>query len=485
MAKTHRRKTRRRKTHRRKTHLRKTHRRKTHLRKTQMKRLTKRRNPKIKRTQRGRRYKKMKGGDIFEDIASIFKYDEAMLTPLEVKIDWSELLKLFVGKKTGKIVMLKSKFKSIISSGNEMLPDIIKSIMIYIPGVNFNDTGVVVGFTHDNVHNIMFNKSTKTLYLSGIPLKLTNSGTVGGSTQYTVFTQYIDISDLVSTLYSGLEEVTRDVSLPLQGGADPQDDPQEETQGRARRWVSKLTTGIKNKMGSAAKKVVKKSLNFLGKDETKVLYKVMVKMLGQLMGFVVTGMVKLSLIVVENDDGTISLMIEREGGGIVCPPDVQCLEKEKCEDKGNDKHTTVIASGIHPLTVINDQIGKAEPEVEGGVEEGTVQAEAEGVPPLPPPLPELSDVGGYKKRVAKPNRQPKPNSYSKSNASFAQSNDGPLVQTSALDVGSVGPQMDPLDYATEQARIAQQSAASFESKKIGGIKQKLTPSNPFKSKKIK
>jgi hypothetical protein len=225
-------------------------------------------------------------------------------------------------------------------------------------------------------------------------------------------------------------------------------------------------------MGSAATSVVKKSLNFLGKDETKVLYKVMVKMLGQLVGFVVTGMVKLSLIVVENDDGNISLMIEREGGGIVCPPDVQCLEKDKCEDNGNDKHTTVIASGKHTLSVINDQIGKAEPEVEGEVEEGTVQAEAEGVPPPPPPLPELSDVGGYKKRVAK------------SNASFAQSNDGPLAQTSALDVGT-GPQMDPLDYATEQARIAQQSAASFESKKIGGIKQKLTPSNPFKSKKNK
>ena len=475
MAKTRRRKTHRRGTHLRKTHLRKTrrrktHRRETHLRKTQMKRITKRSNPKRKRTQRGRRYKKMKGGSIFEDIAGIFKYDETMLTPLEVKIDWSELLKLFVGKKTGMIVMLQSKFKSIKESGNDMLPDIIKSTLSRIPGVNFNDTGVVVGFTHDNVHNIMFNKSTKTLYISGIPLKLTNSGTVG---QYTVFTQYIDISDLVSTLHSGLEEVTRDVSLPLKGGADPQDDPQEETQGRARRWVGKLTTGLKNKMGSAATSVVKKSLNFLGKDEKKVLYKVMVKMLGQLVGFVVTGMVKLSLIVVENDDGNISLMIEREGGGIVCPPDVQCLEKDKCEDNGNDKHTTVIASGKHTLSVINDQIGKAEPEVEGEVEEGTVQAEAEGVPPPPPPLPELSDVGGYKKRVAK------------SNASFTQSNDGPLVQTSELDVGSVGPQMDPLDYATEQARIAQQSAASFESKKIGGIKQKLTPSNPFKSKKNK
>ena len=482
-------KTRRRKTRRRKTHRRKTHRRETHRRKTQMKRITKRRNPKRKRTQRVRRYKKMKGGGIFEDIASIFKYDEAMLTPLEVKMDWSELLKLFVGKKTGTMVMLKSKFKSIKSAGNDMLPDIIKSTLSRIPGVNFNDSGVVVGFTHDNVHNIMFDKSTKTLYLSGIPLKLTQKG---GSTQYTVFTQYIDISDLVNTLYSGLEEVTRDVSLPQQGGGDTQDDPQEETQGRARRWMGKLTTGLKNKMGSAAHSVVKKGLNLLGKDEKKVLYKTMVKMLGQLRGFVVTGMVKLSLIVVENDNGTISLMIEREGGGIVCPPDVQCLEKDKCEDKGNDKHTTVIASGGQPLTVINDQIGKAE-----GGEEGTVSPAAAAAaaaaevaaaaaaaaaaaevaaaevaaaaPPSPPPLPKLSNEGGYTKKVVK------------SNASFAKSDGAQLTQTSALDVG-MGPQMDPFEFAKAQAENAEAAAASFESKKIGGIKQKLTPSNPFKKK---
>tara|TARA_R110000868_G_scaffold403793_2_gene681381 strand:+ start:1707 stop:2237 length:531 start_codon:yes stop_codon:yes gene_type:complete len=49
-------------------------------------------------------------------------------------------------------------------------------------------------------------------------------------------------------------------------------------------------------------------------------------------------------------------------------------------------------------------------------------------------------------------------------------------------VAAEGPQQDPLDYALAQAQRGQSAAASFESKKIGGLKQKLTPSNPFKKK---
>tara|TARA_R110000744_G_scaffold164103_1_gene281199 strand:- start:2246 stop:2761 length:516 start_codon:yes stop_codon:yes gene_type:complete len=49
-------------------------------------------------------------------------------------------------------------------------------------------------------------------------------------------------------------------------------------------------------------------------------------------------------------------------------------------------------------------------------------------------------------------------------------------------VAAAGPQMDPLDFAAAQAQNASAAAASFESKKIGGLKQKLTPSNPFKKK---
>ena len=49
-------------------------------------------------------------------------------------------------------------------------------------------------------------------------------------------------------------------------------------------------------------------------------------------------------------------------------------------------------------------------------------------------------------------------------------------------VAAEGPQQDPLDYALAQAEKGRDAAASFESKKIGGLKQKLTPSNPFKKK---
>lgn len=49
-------------------------------------------------------------------------------------------------------------------------------------------------------------------------------------------------------------------------------------------------------------------------------------------------------------------------------------------------------------------------------------------------------------------------------------------------VAAEGPQMDELDFALSQAQQGQSAAASFESKKIGGLKQKLTPSNPFKKK---
>lgn len=74
--------------------------------------------------------------------------------------------------------------------------------------------------------------------------------------------------------------------------------------------------------------------------------------------------------------------------------------------------------------------------------------------------------------------------------SFVVSNEGlkqkdPLLVTAGKKgsaVSAEGPQMDPLDFALAQAQSAEKSAASFESKKIGGLKQKLTPSNPFKKK---
>lgn len=50
-------------------------------------------------------------------------------------------------------------------------------------------------------------------------------------------------------------------------------------------------------------------------------------------------------------------------------------------------------------------------------------------------------------------------------------------------VAAEGPQQDPLDFALSQAERGREAAASFESKKIGGLKQKLTPSNPFKKNK--
>jgi len=50
-------------------------------------------------------------------------------------------------------------------------------------------------------------------------------------------------------------------------------------------------------------------------------------------------------------------------------------------------------------------------------------------------------------------------------------------------VAAEGPQQDPLDFALAQAEKGREAAASFESKKIGGLKQKLTPSNPFKKNK--
>lgn len=49
-------------------------------------------------------------------------------------------------------------------------------------------------------------------------------------------------------------------------------------------------------------------------------------------------------------------------------------------------------------------------------------------------------------------------------------------------VAAEGPQQDPLDFALAAAQQGGAAAASFESKKIGGLKQKLTPSNPFKKK---
>ena len=60
-------------------------------------------------------------------------------------------------------------------------------------------------------------------------------------------------------------------------------------------------------------------------------------------------------------------------------------------------------------------------------------------------------------------------------APMSRRSDGQLV-------AAEGPQQDPLDFALAQAERGQKAAASFESKKIGGLKQKLTPSNPFKKK---
>ena len=74
--------------------------------------------------------------------------------------------------------------------------------------------------------------------------------------------------------------------------------------------------------------------------------------------------------------------------------------------------------------------------------------------------------------------------------SFVVGNEG-LKQNNPLDVvagktgskvAAEGPVMDELDYAALMAQKGAGAAASFESKKIGGLKQKLTPSNPFKKK---
>ena len=60
--------------------------------------------------------------------------------------------------------------------------------------------------------------------------------------------------------------------------------------------------------------------------------------------------------------------------------------------------------------------------------------------------------------------------------------DSGLQQRDPLAPVGEGPRRDDVDYALAQAQRGQSAAASFESKKIGGLKQKLTPSNPFKKK---
>ena len=51
-------------------------------------------------------------------------------------------------------------------------------------------------------------------------------------------------------------------------------------------------------------------------------------------------------------------------------------------------------------------------------------------------------------------------------------------------VAAEGPQQDPLDFAAAAAAEGAAAAAGFQKgKKIGGLKQKLTPSNPFKKNK--
>ena len=135
------------------------------------------------------------------------------------------------------------------------------------------------------------------------------------------------------------------------------------------------------------------------------------------------------------------------------------------------------AFGSALLTGASYSVGKKEQQRQSG-EQQRIREEAEAeikrredsIPKNAPPPPPTSKSRGYNKKVVK-------------NDSFIVDS-GSLTQKDPLaPVGGIGPQMDEVDLAMAMAQQGKSAAASFESKKIGGVKQKAQKLNPFSKTK--
>jgi len=283
----------------------------------------------------------MKGG---EDI-SLLAPPPPHAIPLEVKLD-SDLVKLFVGHKSATAV---SVLVGVISKMTKAMTKVFSKLSF-----NSEREELKFGFTSDNYMKLIYDKSNQILYFDGIPIRLNESvGSESGESAraFLVYEQYIELDKIVNMLLAGLISTNKGVKLSQDGGAN---------------FFRRLGQNIKNrtnKFGKSAKSLtgslVTKGFKAIGVDESKILITGLLKMMNMLKGITLSGMVKLTIMIVEEGDGSVSLKIKREGGGKIkqCPPSVQCVEQVECtSDEEDKKHIATVATGNLSLSAVEDMI---------------------------------------------------------------------------------------------------------------------------------
>ena len=268
------------------------------IKKNRNKRRYQKKNLSKKRSSYKRKKRNLKGGWGFGDLMSNFEPPDNSIS-LGIIINKISLIKLFVGPKTGKILRGKQK----INISND--------------------------FKLDNYMDFVYDQNKHMLYIYGIPVKLNdlidkgNSGNSGKT--FLVFEQYIDLAKIVNMLTSGFDEARSN----QKGGS----------------FIKKI--------GSSAWSAMKKKAN------SAFIWSIIqtIKLIKQ---FVLKGMVRLSLILLEDENGSVSLQLMREGGGPVCPPDVICDPKKEltCEQGENERSFATIAVGIKSLSEVKDLLNE-------------------------------------------------------------------------------------------------------------------------------